>query len=76
MENIRDQNGDAVPEKVCGIAHRLKVMAIEGVHVLAVRRGGKENLGVAGPTESLVPLGAVGWESEEIGVHPPRDVAV
>src|SRR5882724_9627931 len=49
-------------------------LSVECGDIGVVGGGADVNLGVAGPTEAFVALGAIGWEIEEIGALGPNDI--
>ena len=70
-----DDAGDAAVG-LLGVAHILHPFVEEAADIHVEGGGAAEDLGVAGPAEALVALGAIGGHLEEIAFLAPDDVVL
>ena len=66
--------GHAAPQDALLGAHIPEVFPIESGHVQALAGGGGDSLGVAGPAQTLIPLGAVAGHVQKVVLHTPEGV--
>ena len=70
LEDTLDQQGGLLGGQVP------QPLREEGGHVEVEGGGPAEGLGVAGPAQALVALGAVGGDVQEVALLPPADVVL